>query len=160
MPEDLASENLYGNKVRKAVVTGGAGFIGSHLAEELARKSYYIIILDNLSTGKKENIEPLLKRGGAEFIEGSITNLPRLQRLSQGISYVFHLAAISNVPLSVENPQVTHEVNATGTLNILLAARDNVVRKAIYASSAAVYGDTLTLPKKEDMLPCPNLPML
>ncbi len=93
-----------------------------------------------------------------EFIEGSINNLPLLQRLSQGVSYVFHLAAISNVPLSVENPQATHEVNATGTLNILLATRDNSVRKVIYASSSSVYGDTPTLPKREDMPPNPQSP--
>lgn len=144
--------------MRKAVVTGGAGFIGSHLAEELARRYDRVIILDDLSTGKLLNIEVLLKRDGVEFVEGSITTLPLLRRLFQGASHVFHLAAIASVPSSVESPLASHEVNATGTLNILLAARDNGVGKVIYASSCAVYGDTPALPKREDMLADPQSP--
>jgi len=144
--------------LKKVVVTGGAGFIGSHLAEELARRDYYVIILDDLSTGKMENIEPLLGKDNAEFIRGSITDLPLLQKLFQGIDYVFHQAAIPSVPRSVENPLASHEANITGTLNVLLAARDNSVKKVIYASSSSVYGDTPTLPKREDMPPNPQSP--
>ncbi len=152
--------------MKKVVVTGGAGFIGSHLAEELGRRGYQIIILDDLSTGKIENIAGLInsinpitpQTQGTEFIQGSITDLPLLQRLFQGVDYVFHQAAIPSVPRSVQNPQASHEANITGTLNVLLAARDNSVKKVIYASSSSVYGDTPTLPKKEDMTPNPQSP--
>ncbi len=142
----------------KVIVTGGAGFIGSHLAEELVSRGYHVIILDDLSTGKIENIKDLLGKQNAEFVQGSITDLLQLGKLLQGVDYVFHLAAIPGVPRSIEAPQASHEVNATGTLNVLLAARDNGVRKVIYASSAAVYGDTPTLPKREEMLPNPQSP--
>jgi len=142
----------------KIVVTGGAGFIGSRLAEELANRGYYVIILDDLSTGRVENIADALAKGKGEFIQGSITDVPLLQRLFQGVLYVFHLAAIPSVTRSIENPQASHEVNATGTLNVLSAARDNGVKKIIYASSSSVYGDTPTLPKREEMLPNPQSP--
>ena len=142
----------------KVVVTGGAGFIGSHLVDALAQRGYKVIIIDDLSTGKKKNIEHLLQGGGVQFYKGSITDLPLLQRLFQGAEYVFHQAALPSVPRSVANPQASHEVNATGTLNVLLAARDNRVSKVIYASSSSAYGDTPTLPKKEDMLPSPQSP--
>lgn len=144
--------------MEKVIVTGGAGFIGSHLAEELARRGYRVTILDDLSTGKIENIEGLLRRDSVEFIQGTITNLPLLQELFRGVNYVFHEAAISSVLQSIEQPLDSHEVNVTGTLNVLLAARDNGVRKIIYASSTSVYGDTPVLPKKEDMLPEPQSP--
>lgn len=143
---------------KRVAVTGGAGFIGSHLAEELVQRSYYVIILDDLSTGRVENLGDLLGKGDAEFIQGSITDLSLLQKLFQGVHYVFHLAAVSSVPRSVKNPRASHEVNATGTLDVLLAARDNSVKKLIYASSSSVYGDTPTLPKREDMPPKPQSP--
>lgn len=146
------------NGTKKAVVTGGAGFIGSHLAEALSARGYQVVILDDLSTGKKENIEHLLKEENAELVEGSITELPLLQELFQGVHYVFHQAALPSVPRSIKHPQAAHEVNATGTLNVLLAARDNSVRKVVYASSSSVYGDKPTLPKTEDMLPEPQSP--
>ena len=141
---------------KKVVVTGGAGFIGSHLAQELARWGWRVIIIDDLSSGKRENIERLLNK--AKFIEGSILALPRLQKLFQGIDYVFHLAAIPSVPRSIDNPLISHEANVTGTLNVLIAARDNGVKKVIYASSSSVYGDTPTLPKRENMSPNPQSP--
>ena len=109
-------------KNKKAVVTGGAGFIGSHLADELAKQGYHVVILDDLSTGKKENIAGLLNHDNVEFVEGSITNLSMLRKLFQRIDYIFHQAAIPSVLRSVENPQAVHEVNITGTLNVLLAA--------------------------------------
>jgi UDP-glucose 4-epimerase len=155
------------------VVTGGAGFIGSHLAEELLKRRCKVIILDDLSTGKLENIRLLIEREGArstqdkpgaksqnsvEFVHGSITDLPLVRNVFQGIDYVFHEAAIPSVPRSIENPQATHEANITGTLNVLLAAKDNGVKKVIYASSCAVYGDSPALPKTEDMPPDPQSP--
>ena len=150
------------SKKKRAVVTGGAGFIGSHLTEALVKRGYQIIILDDLSTGKLENIAELLARKTqgveVEFIRGSVTNLTLLQRLFQGMEYVFHQAAIPSVPRSIDNPKASHEVNMTGTLNVLLAAKDKGVKKVVYASSSSVYGDTPTLPKREDMLPNPLSP--
>lgn len=147
--------------MKSAVVTGGAGFIGSHLADELARRGYRVIILDDLSTGKKENIEGLLApspyAGSVQFIQDSVTNLPVLQALFQ-IDYVFHLAAIANVPRSVQEPLSSHNVNMTGTLNVLLAAKENRAKKVVYFSSSAVYGDTITLPQREGMVPNPQSP--
>ncbi|MFC2002736.1 SDR family oxidoreductase [Chloroflexota bacterium] len=137
--------------MKKVVVTGGAGFIGSHLAELLANRDYHVIFLDDLSTGKMANVEHFLEKANIEFIQGSIIDLPLLQQLFQDIDYVFHLAAIPSVLRSIENPVVSHNVNVTGTLNVLLAARDNKVRKVVYASSSSVYGDTPQLPKMEDM---------
>lgn len=137
--------------MKKAVVTGGAGFIGSHLAEELSGRGFQLIILDNLSTGKKENIASLLDKKNVEFIRGSITDLPLLQKLFKNVDYVFHLAAIASVPRSIDEPQLCHEVNVTGTFNVLLAARDNKVKKVVNASSCAIYGDAPGLPKTEDM---------
>jgi len=161
----------------KVVVTGGAGFIGSHLAEELARRGYYTIILDDLSTGKMENIRTLNviasgakqspiaqdklrqeSQGNVDFIRGSITDLPLLMELFRGVDYVFHQAALPSVPRSIEDPLSTNEVNITGTLNVLLAARDNNVKKVIFASSSSVYGDTPTLTKTEEMIPYPQSP--
>jgi len=144
--------------MEKVVVTGGAGFIGSHLAETLASRDYYVIILDDLSTGRLENINGLLGRDNAEFIQGSITKLPFLQKVFQGVDYVFHLAALARVPQSVADPLTTNEINVRGTLNVLMAARENGVRKVIYSSSSAVYGETSSLPQSEDMLPNPLSP--
>ncbi len=145
-------------RMKKTVVTGGAGFIGSHLTEELAGRGYQVIVIDDLSTGKLKNIADLLGKDNVEFVQGSIADFSLLQRLFQGVHYVFHQAALPSVPRSVENPLAAHEANITGTLNVLLAARNNGVKKVIYASSSSVYGDTPTLPKREDMLPSPQSP--
>ena len=142
----------------KVVTTGGAGFIGSHLAEELTKRGYHVIVLDDLSTGKMENIEWLSSKSNVEFVKDSITNLPLLQKLFQGVEYVFHQAALARVPRSIEDPLSANEVNIKGTLNVLLAARDNSVKKVIYASSSSVYGDTTALPQKEEMPPNPLSP--
>jgi UDP-glucose 4-epimerase len=142
----------------RAVVTGGAGFIGSNLAHELSARDYQVVIFDNLATGRKENIEQLLKRDNVDFIQGSITDLPTLVEAFSGATYVFHQAAIPSVPRSVEYPLASHEANVDGTLKVLLAARDCKVKKLVYASSSSVYGDTPTLPKKEDMAPNPQSP--
>jgi UDP-glucose 4-epimerase len=140
------------------LVTGGAGFIGSHLSEELARRAYRVIILDDLATGKLENIQGLQENGDVDFIKGSVTNIRLLKDLFKGVVFVFHHAAIPSVPRSIDNPLASHEANVTGTLNVLLAARDSGVKKVIYASSSSVYGDTPTLPKREDMAPNPQSP--
>jgi UDP-glucose 4-epimerase len=144
--------------VKKVIVTGGAGFIGSHLDERLVELGYQVVIIDDLSSGKMENMDKVLSGKKAEFVQGSITDLSLLKRLFKGADYVFHLAAVTSVPRSIDNPRASHEVNVNGTLNVLLAARDNSVRKLVLASSAAVYGDTPTLPQKEDMIPRPLSP--
>jgi UDP-glucose 4-epimerase len=144
--------------MKKAIVTGGAGFIGSHITEELVKRGYQVIIFDNLSTGKLSNIESSLNGKDVEFVKGSIVDLPLLRKVFSGADYVFHEAAIPSVPRSIKNPKKSHNANVTGTLNVLLAARDKGVKKLVYASSSSVYGDTPTLPKVEDMTPNPLSP--
>jgi UDP-glucose 4-epimerase len=143
--------------MEKVIVTGGAGFIGSNLAEKLAER-YHVIILDNLYSGKPQNIEQLLKKSNVEFVEGTIMDLPLLNKLFSNVRYIFHHAALARVPFSVENPQITNEVNVGGTLNVLLAARENKVGKVVFASSSSIYGDATTLPEREDLLPNPLSP--
>lgn len=142
----------------KAVVTGGAGFIGSNLVEELANRGTEVIIIDDLATGKMENITELLTRAEVNFVKGSVTNLELLTGVFNDVDCVFHQAAIPSVQRSVEDPQVTNEVNVNGTLNVLFAAKECGVEKVVYASTAAVYGDTPELPKREDMKPNPKSP--
>ncbi|MBI2934411.1 MAG: SDR family oxidoreductase [Chloroflexi bacterium] len=147
----------------KVIVTGGAGFIGSHLSEELVARGYKVVIVDDLSTGKLENIQPLLSPPGnrparIEFVRGSITDLPLLQKHFQGAKYVFHQAALARVPRSIEDPLSTNEVNIKGTLNVLLAARDNGVGKVVCASSSSVYGNAVSFPQTEDLVPNPLSP--
>ena len=137
----------------KIVITGGAGFIGSNLAEELAKK-HEVVIIDDLSTGRSENVEDL----DLELVRGSITDPDMLKENFRGVDYVFHQAALPSVQRSIENPVLANEVNICGTLNVLVAARDADVKKVIYASSSSVYGDTPELPKREDMKPDPKSP--
>jgi len=144
--------------MNRVVVTGGAGFIGSNLVEELSKQGHHVRIIDDLSTGRIDNIQSFLSQDNVEFTEASVTDLPLLQRLLEGVEYVFHQAALPSVPRSIENPVDSHDVNATGTLNVLLASRDNGVKKVVYASSSSTYGDTPTLPKREDMPPNPLSP--
>jgi UDP-glucose 4-epimerase len=139
--------------MNKAVVTGGAGFIGSHLSEELVRRDYSVTVIDNLSSGKINNIELLLSSKKITFIQDSITNFATLSKSFLDSDFVFHLAALGSVPQSVEKPEMYHETNINGIFNVLLAARDNKVKKVVYTSSAAVYGDDPELPKREDMIP-------
>lgn len=138
---------------RKIAITGGAGFIGSNLAEVLA-KNDDVIIVDDLSFGRRENLQGI----NARLVQGSINDLHLLCRSLEGIDCVFHLAAIASVQRSVEDPARSNDVNLDGTLNVLLAARDCGVRRVVFASSSAVYGDDQELPKKEDMLPKPSSP--
>ena len=142
---------------KKIVVTGGAGFIGSNLVRCLSNDNK-VVVIDDISTGYKENIQNLIDDKKVEFIEGSVTDLPLLQKSFKNVHYVFHDAAIPSVPRSIKDPVTTNNVNINGTLNVLLAARDCGVRKVVYASSSSVYGDTPTLPKKEEMTPNPLSP--
>ena len=142
----------------KYIVTGGAGFIGSHIVEELAQKRHDVVIIDNLFSGKSENIGPFLDGDRVTFVKGSITDPALLKSTFTGADGIFHQAAIASVPRSIDNPVATNEANVTGTLNVLLAARDAGVRRVVFASSSAVYGDTPTLPKQEDMTPNPRSP--
>lgn len=146
------------SQTSRVIVTGGAGFIGSHLVEGLVERGFAVTVLDDLSAGKIENIKGFIDDSGVEFVQGSITDLPLLKGLFQGVRYVFHLAAFPSVPRSVENPLDCHRINATGTLNVLIAAKDNNVGKVVCISSSAVYGDTPTLPKEEGMFPRPLSP--
>jgi UDP-glucose 4-epimerase len=134
----------------KILVTGGAGFIASHLAEKLADNNE-VTIIDDLSTGKIENLEELIKRKNVKFIKGSITDYNLLQNEMKYMDYVFHQAALPSVPRSIKDPIISNEANVTGTLNVLTAAKDSGIKKVICASSSSVYGDTPTLPKSENM---------
>jgi UDP-glucose 4-epimerase len=139
----------------KYVVTGGAGFIGSHIARELAG-SHGVVIIDDFSSGKAENLRDL--PDSVEIVNGSIRDLSLLGAACEGADGIFHHAAIASVAQSVFNPLATHETNITGTLNVLLAARDNNVPKLVFASTSAVYGDEPTFPKREEMVPVPLSP--
>jgi UDP-glucose 4-epimerase len=142
----------------KYIVTGGAGFIGSHITGELAQRGHEVVILDNLFSGRMENIAPFLAQENVTFVNGSITDPPLLKEIFSGADGVFHQAAIASVPRSIANPLATNEANVTGTLNVLVAARTCGVKKVVFASSSSVYGDTPTLPKREDMAPGPLSP--
>ncbi|TEU07800.1 MAG: SDR family oxidoreductase [Candidatus Aminicenantes bacterium] len=133
----------------KYLVTGGAGFIGSHIVGELVHRGQSVRIVDNFSTGKKENIAPFLEK--IELIEGDIKDFKVCQQAAKDMDFILHQAALTSVPRSIEDPLLTNEVNITGTLNLLLASRDAGVQRFVLASSAAVYGDNPGLPKKEDM---------
>lgn len=139
-----------------ALVTGGAGFIGSHLVEGLLERGYKVRVLDNFSTGRRANLKGVLTR--IELVEGNVTNLTTVRSVMRGVEIVFHQAALPSVPRSVKNPLESNEVNITGTLNVLLAARDASVRRVVYAASSSAYGDQPTLPKVETMTPDPLSP--
>jgi UDP-N-acetylglucosamine/UDP-N-acetyl-alpha-D-glucosaminouronate 4-epimerase len=138
------------------LVTGGAGFIGSHIASALLAGGARVRILDDLSTGHRENIEEI--GHGVDFVEGSVADPEALKRALDGVELVFHEAAIPSVPRSVEDPVQTHIASVDGTFSLLLAARDQKVRRLIYAASSSAYGDQPTLPKLEDMSPDPLSP--
>ena len=140
------------------LVTGGAGFIGSNLVEKILDLGYKLRVLDNFSTGKKRNIEEFLDNSNFELMEGDIRELVTCQQACDGIDYVLHNAALGSVPRSINDPRTTNDVNITGTLNMLIAARDNKVKKFIYASSSSVYGDEPNLPKIEDRIGKPFSP--
>jgi len=145
-------------KPSRILVTGGGGFIGSNLTEALLKQGHRVRVLDNFSTGKRTNLLFDEVYPSLEIIEGDIRDLVLCQKSMKEVEYVFHQAALASVPQSVEDPLTANAVNVEGTLNILLAARDKGVKRLIYASSCAIYGDDPTLPKKEDMVPVPLSP--
>lgn len=140
----------------KVLVTGGAGFIGSNLADELIKQGAKVNIIDNLVTGFRENLEEI--NGDFNFIEGDINNESSLNKAIEGVSIIFHQAALPSVPRSVEDPAATHEACANATFKLLCAAKDSGVRRLIYAASSSAYGDQPTLPKVETMKPQPLSP--
>jgi nucleoside-diphosphate-sugar epimerase len=144
-------------------VTGGAGFIGSHLAEELLRRGHAVRIVDNFSTGKRDNIDAAARAAGKaaaaiDVVEGDLANLEVAHRAAADADYVLHQAAIPSVPRSVKDPIASNRANIDGTLNLLVAARDAGVRRLVFAGSSSEYGDTPTLPKHEEMPTSPLSP--
>lgn len=131
------------------LITGGAGFIGSHLVERLVGEGQPVRVIDNFFTGNRKNLEPF--EGRYELVEASLLDEAALSRAMQGVEYVLHQAAIPSVPRSIANPKATNEANVSGTLNVLVAARDAGVKRVVMASSSSVYGDSPTLPKVETM---------
>ncbi len=146
------------HKDTKFLITGGAGFIGSNITEYLLNKGYKVRVLDNFSTGKLENLYGLLKNPNLELIIGDIRNLEDCQKATSDVDYVIHQAALGSVPRSIKDPKTSNEVNVSGTLNMMIASRDNKVKKFVYASSSSVYGDEPNLPKVEERVGKPLSP--
>jgi len=144
------------SRVATCLVTGGAGFIGSHIAEALVRRGDRVRVLDDLSTGSTDNFAGFAD--SVDFIRGDVRDAQAVRRATEGVQYVFHQAALVSVTRSVEDPITTHDIGITGTLNVLLAARDSGVRRVVCASSSSVYGDSPELPKRETQLPEPISP--
>ncbi len=143
------------------LITGGAGFIGSHLAVRLLGDGHRVRVLDNLSTGRQQNIDTARAAdpsGRFEWLEGDIRSIETCRRACEGVHYVLHQAALASVQRSIENPSDTTAVNVNGLVNVLSAAKEQGVRRVVCASSSSVYGDTPTLPKQEDMVPAPLSP--
>ncbi len=138
------------------LVTGGAGFIGSNIAAELVRRGETVRVIDDFSTGRRENLEEILH--GIEFIEGDICESAAVRQAVSGVDYVLHQAAIPSVERSVNDPIATNRANVDGTVSLLVAARDSGVKRVVFASSSSVYGDSPSLPKTEDMPPNPLSP--
>lgn len=140
----------------KYLVTGGAGFIGSNIVEELIRRGEGVRVLDNFITGKRENLAPFTNR--IELVEGDIRDKGALERALKGIDFVIHQAALRSVPKSVDDPFTTNDINVFGTLNLLMAAKKAGVKRVVYASSSSVYGDAKEFPQKESHLTMPISP--
>lgn len=143
---------------KKILVTGGAGFIGSNLCENLLSKGAEVICLDNFSTGHRKNIEPFLPNNKFVLIEGDIRNLDDCTKAVEGVDFVLHQAALGSVPRSIKDPMTTNNVNITGFLNMLVASSNANVKRFIYAASSSTYGDSKTLPKEEDKIGKPLSP--
>jgi UDP-N-acetylglucosamine 4-epimerase len=142
----------------KIVITGAAGFIGSHLCDYFVSRNYEVVGLDNFATGFNHNINHLESAPNFTFVEGDIRNLETCKQLIAGASYVLHQAALGSVPRSIADPITTNEVNVTGFLNVLVAAREAGVKKVVYAASSSTYGDAVQLPKVEDVIGKPLSP--
>lgn len=147
---------MFANK--SILVTGGAGFIGSNLCETLIRLGNQVVCLDNFSTGKMQNIEPLMNHPDFKLITGDIRKLDDCCKAVEGADYVFHEAALGSVPRSINDPITTNDVNVGGFLNMLVAARDAKVKRFIYAASSSTYGDSEALPKVEEVIGRPLSP--
>ena len=142
----------------KILITGGAGFIGSNLVEHFLGKGHQVVVLDNFATGHRHNIEQHYNNPAFTLIEGDIRNNADCQKAVEGVDYVLHQAALGSVPRSIKDPQTSNEVNVTGFLNMLVAARDAGVKRFIYAASSSTYGDSASLPKVEDVIGKPLSP--
>ncbi|MHC5310085.1 SDR family oxidoreductase [Myroides sp. LJL116] len=142
----------------KILITGGAGFIGSNLTEYFLNKGYFVRCLDNFATGYKHNIEEFLSNSNYELIEGDIRDLETCHKAAKGMDYVLHQAALGSVPRSINDPITSNDVNVTGFLNMLVAARDAKVKRFVYAASSSTYGDSESLPKVEDVIGNPLSP--
>lgn len=160
MKKKISNESLSFSKLenQSVLVTGGAGFIGSNLCEALLDLNVRVVCLDNFITGHRHNIEPFLKNKNFQLIEGDIRNLETCQLACKGVDFVLHQAALGSVPRSIKDPITSNEVNVSGFLNMLVAARDNVVKRFIYAASSSTYGDSEKLPKVEDEIGKPLSP--
>jgi UDP-N-acetylglucosamine/UDP-N-acetylgalactosamine 4-epimerase len=142
----------------RVLVTGGAGFIGSNVCEALLGSGNKVVCLDNLATGRIQNIDAFMQNPDFTFIRGDIRNMDDCKKAIQGVDLVLHQAALGSVPRSINDPQTTHEVNVNGFLNVLIAARDAGVKRFVYASSSSVYGDSPDLPKVEENIGKPLSP--
>jgi len=142
----------------RILVTGGAGFIGSHKVDRLLREGFQVTVIDDLSTGQMGNIDRHKKRKEFNLIKGDIRDFKLVKKIMKDVDAVFHQAALTSVPLSVEDPILTNDINVTGTLNLLKASSDHHVKRFIFASSAAIYGDTPRTQKREEMTPNPTSP--
>src|ERR1700751_6113814 len=138
------------------LVTGGAGFIGSNTVDELVKRGHSVVVLDDLSSGKEENLTEI--RNKITLIKGSITDIEVVRKAMHEAEYVIHLAARTSVPRSVKDPIETNRINIDGTLNVLVGAGDAKFKRLFYAASSSAYGETPTLPKKESMAPAPISP--
>ncbi len=154
----MTNEQLALLKSSKILVTGAAGFIGSNLCEALLRIGSTVVAFDNFATGHKKNITPLEGKLNFTFIEGDIRNLDDCQKACNGVDYILHQAALGSVPRSINDPITTNDVNVGGFLNMLVAARDNNVKRFIYAASSSTYGDSVSMPKVEDKIGNPLSP--
>ncbi len=143
---------------QKILVTGGAGFIGSNLVDKFLKQNNRVVCLDNFATGKRENLADALKNESFKLLEGDIRNAADCQRAVEGVSVVFHQAALGSVPRSINDPITSNDVNVSGFLNMLVAARDAGVKRFIYAASSSTYGDSTTLPKVEEHIGKPLSP--
>lgn len=144
--------------MKSILITGGAGFIGSNLTEYFLAKEYKVICLDNFATGHRYNIESFLSNPNYSLIEGDIRDFETCQKAVKDVDYVLHQAALGSVPRSIKDPQTSNEVNVTGFLNMLTAARDAKVKRFVYAASSSTYGDSESLPKVEDIIGKPLSP--